>query len=66
MAKYYLNNAIKAYEHFEMLLSITQVAYVYSVSKAILYYRINAHYHQILYKISKQRLISKEKESINN
>ena len=48
-----LKNVIKVYKYAEKLLSITQVAYIYSVSKVILYYRINIFYNQILYKIWK-------------
>ena len=51
-----LDDAIKAYEHAEGSLSITQAAYVYSVSKATLYRRIQGRRNQVSYGISKQRL----------
>ena len=65
-ARQRLNDAIKAYEHAEESLSITQAAYVYSVSKATLYRRINGRRDQVSYGISKQRLTSEEEESIKN
>ena len=61
-----LNNAVKAYKNAERLLSITQAAYLYAVSKATSYRRINGRRDQVLYEISKQRLTSEEEESIKN
>ena len=52
-----LKDAIKAYEDAEGLLFIMQVAHVYMVSKATLYRKINGRHDQVLYKISKQKLI---------
>ena len=60
-----LNDAIKAYEDAEGSLSITQAGYVYAVSKATLYRRINGRCNQVSYGISKQRL-TPEEESIKN
>ena len=61
-----LNDAIKAYENAKRSLSITQAAYVYVVSKATLYCKINGHRDQVSYGISKQRLTPEEEESIKN
>ena len=61
-----LNDAVKAYEDAEGSLSITQAAYVYAVSKATLYRRINSCRNQGSYGISKQRLTPEEEESIKN
>ncbi len=61
-----LNDAVKAYEDAEGSLSITQAAYVYAVSKATLYCRINSCRNQGSYGISKQRLTPEEEESIKN
>ncbi len=55
-----LNNAVKAFEDAEGLLSITQTAYVYAVSKATLYRRIKDCRDQVSYRISIQELTPKE------
>ncbi len=61
-----LNDEVKAYEDAEGSLSIMQAAYVYAVSKATLYHKINSCRDQVLYGISKQRLTPEEEESIKN
>ncbi len=61
-----LNDAFKAYKNAEGSLSITQAVYVYAVSKATLYRRINGRRDQVSYGISKQRLTPEEEESIKN
>ncbi len=61
-----LNDAIKAYQQDEELLSITQAARLYVVSKATLYRKINGRRDQILYRISKRRLTTEKEESIKN
>ncbi len=61
-----LYNVVKAYKDAEGSLSITQVAYVYAVSKATLYRRINGCRDQVLYRRLKQRLTTEEEESIKN
>ena len=59
-----LNNAIKAYEHAEASLFITQAARLYVVSKATLYCRINSRCDRVSYRVSKRRLTPEEEESI--
>ncbi len=51
------NDGVKAYR---------QAAYVYAVSKATLYRRINGRRDQGSYEILKQRLTPEEKKSIKN
>ena len=65
-AKQHLNNTIQVYKYAEELLFIIQVAYVYLISKAILYYKINSYCNQLLYRISKEKLTFKEDKSIKN
>ncbi len=61
-----MNDAVKACEDAEGSLSITQTAYVYAVSKATLYRKINGRRDQVSYGISKQRLTPEEEEFIKN
>ena len=61
-----LNDAVKAYDQAEGLLSITQAARLYVVSKATLYRRINGRRDQASYGILKQRLTPEEEESIKS
>ena len=61
-----MNNVIKADKPGEKLFSIIEAAYVYSVLKIILYYRMRSCYNEVLYKILKQRLISDEEKSSKN
>ena len=61
-----LNNAIKTYNQAGGLLSITQAAKLYMVSKAILYHEMNGCCDQILYKILKQSLTLEAEESIKS
>ncbi len=61
-----LNDEVKAYKDAEGSLFITQAAYIYVVSKATLYRRINSCRNQVSHRILKQRLTPEEKESIKN
>ena len=61
-----LNDEVKPYEDAEESLSITQAAYVYAVSKAKLYRRINGRRDQVSYRILKQKVTPEEEESIKN
>ncbi len=58
--------SVKAYEDAERLLSIMQAAYVYAVSKAMLYRKINGRCNLVSYGILKQRLTPEKEESIKN
>ena len=61
-----LNDVVKAYKDAEESLFIMQAAYIYAVSKAILYRRINGGRDHVLYRISKQRLTPEEEEFIKS
>ena len=61
-----LNDAIRAYKQDEELISITQAAMLYVVSKGTLYRRINGRHDQVLYGISKRRLTTEKEEFIKN
>ncbi len=59
-------DADKAYKKVEELLSITQAARLYAISKTTLYHRIHGRRDQLSYTVLKQRLTPEEEESMQN
>ena len=65
-ARQRLQQAVQAYEEAKGVLSITQAAWLHAVSKTTIYNRINGRRNQVLYITSKQQLMLKEKESLQD
>ena len=61
-----LKEVIQAYKEEEKLLSILQAAKLYIVLKTTLYNKIYRRHNQVLYGVTKQRLISKKEELIKS
>ncbi len=63
-AKKFVINVIKVYDQAKKLLLSTQVAKLYIILEAFLYYRIDDRTDQVLYKRSRQRLTLEEEKFI--
>ena len=65
-ARQCLQQTVQAYEEVKRALSITQAAWLYTVSKTTLYNKINGCRDQVLYITLKQRLTPEKEKFLQN